>query len=209
MTARSSVLQATTLQQLKTLRHDFIESFPTIKNTELLKDHLKDGVIFSGSTPKGELLKLIIDNSEQKFDRIIFVDDRLYNLESVEASFVGSPIRLQSYRYGAADSFVKRFDPLIADVQYSLFKEAHVLIAEDEAQQLRNSAVALAQKGFDFFLLQQGPLVQPLGACEKTNENLAKVVVLCSYLYDQEQFAEKVYEIYRDSFTGSLYYGQW
>lgn len=134
LTARSSVLQSVTLRQLQVLKHNFSKSFPMIKNTELLKNYLKDGVIFSGSTPKGELLKLIIENSEQKFTRIIFVDDKAYNLDSVEKSFAQSSIELKSYRYGAADIFIKNFEAVIADTIYGVLKVNGILISDDEAR---------------------------------------------------------------------------
>lgn len=134
LTARNPKLQQVTLKQLQVLKHDFASSFPKLKRSGFLKGHLKGGVIFSGATPKGELLKKIIDNSEQKFARIIFIDDKAYNLESVEKSFAQSAIELKSYRYGAADSFLKNFDSAIADTVYGVFKINGILISDETAR---------------------------------------------------------------------------
>lgn len=134
LTARNPQLQSITLKQLKILKHDFAKSFPKLKKIGMLKKHLKGGVIFSGATPKGELLKKIVDNAERKFTRIIFVDDKAYNLESVEKSLAQSSIELKSYRYGAADPFLKSFDPVIADTIYTVFKVNGVLISDEAAR---------------------------------------------------------------------------
>lgn len=174
LTARAASLQEVTLKQLQVLHHDFNQDFPVIKNTDLLKDHLNEGVIFSGSVPKGELLKLIIDNSEQKFNRIIFIDDRLYNLESVEKSFAQSPIRLQSYRYAAADPIVQSFNPVIADILYSIFKYERVLLTDSEAGGLVGSIEAIAQKSFDVFMNVHAPFVEPIGSCEEVRSMVVR-----------------------------------
>ncbi len=134
LTARNSKLQDITIKQLQILGHDFAASFPKLRKADLMKNHLKGGVIFSGSTPKGELLKKIIDNGQKKFTRVIFIDDKAYNLESVEKSFTGSSIELKSYRYAAADPFLKNFDPAVADVVYSIFKINGVLVTDEAAR---------------------------------------------------------------------------
>lgn len=134
LTARNPKLQDITLKQLQILKHDFSENFPKLTQSGLMKDRLKDGVIFSGTTPKGELLKKIIDKSVHKFSRVIFFDDKAYNLESVEKSFAQSSIQLKGYRYGAADAFVKNFDPAVADTVYSVFKINGVLISDEAAK---------------------------------------------------------------------------
>lgn len=134
LTARNAKLKEITIKQLQALKHDFAKSFPKLKKMGVIKEHLKQGVIFANSTPKGELLKKIVDQSEQKYKRIIFVDDKLYNLESVEKSMDDQSIELISYRYAAADSFVNGFDPVLADVVYTIFKINGTLISDEAAR---------------------------------------------------------------------------
>lgn len=205
LTARAAVLKDVTRAQLKILNHSFAQSFPEQKDPAVLADYLNDGIIFSGATPKGELLKKIIDNSKTKFTKIIFIDDKLYNLESVEKSFEQSNIILESYRYGAADSVVNAFNPQVADIEYSIFKDQHQLISDQEALSLVGSPQRMVNTAFDFLLMKQGPLATPQDGCEEVQELLFR----CRYMHDHVQPMSVDYEVKRDEFTQGYYFGSW
>jgi FMN phosphatase YigB (HAD superfamily) len=205
LTARSAVLKDVTKKQLQILNHSFADSFPKQKDPELLKEYLDQGIIFSGSTPKGELLKQIIENSDIKFTKIIFIDDKLYNLESVEKSFEHSNIILQSYRYGAADTFVNSFNPQVADIEYSIFKEQHEIISDEEATSLVGHPQSIVDTNFEVFLTRQGPVMKSNGGCEEVKN----LLFLCHYLYDNEMPFSFELELKQDAHTQGYFFGKW
>ena len=203
LTARSSILKNVTAQQVKTLKHNFSKNFPTQNNLAKIDKHLYEGIIFSGDVPKGELLKTIVENSPNKFDHIVFVDDKLYNLESIEKSFTNSKVKLESFRYGAADEFVKSFDPVVADLQYSFMQESNELVVERELQG-KSSALDLAGLRLEFYLKSKGPLAKPFNGCDQ--EELLKIT--CAYLYDGTEAAVS-FNFSKDPHTGGLFFGTW
>ena len=205
LTARAAQLKDITKTQIKILNHSFAESFPAQKDQNILEGYLDDGIIFSGSTPKGELLKKIIENSTTQITHIIFIDDKLYNLESVEKSFAESNIILESYRYGAADAVVNTFNPQVADIEYSIFKDQRQIIADEEAAQLVGQPQKIVDTSFDLYLSNPGPQVQPNGGCEE----IKTLFFRCQYLYDNEWLGSLEYEVKADAFTQSYFFRKW
>ncbi len=205
LTARAAQLKEITKTQIKILNHSFAESFPAQKDQKVLQEYLDDGIIFSGSTPKGELLKKIIENSTTEITHIIFIDDKLYNLESVEKSFAESNIILESYRYGAADVVVNSFNPQVADIEYSIFKDQRQIISDEEAAQLVGQPRKIVDTSFDLYLSNQGPQVQPNGGCEE----IKTLFFRCQYLYDNEWPGSLEYEVKADAFTQGYFFGKW
>lgn len=203
LTARSAILKDVTAKQVETLKHNFSKNFPVQNDLTKIEKHLHQGIIFSGDVPKGELLKTIVENSPNEFDHIVFVDDKLYNLESIEESFANNPIKLESFRYGAADMFVNNFNPIIADLQYSFIQESRELVTEDELVS-RSSVLDLADLRFDFYLNAQGPLIKATSECVQIKE----LSVTCSYLYDGKD-ASVEFSFSTDMHTGGLFFGTW
>lgn len=206
LTARGPAIQDVTIQQVRTLNHNFAQSFPEQKDLTVLNGYLREGIIFSGSTPKGELLKTILENSVHKPTKVIFVDDRGYNLDSVEASLKDYPVELISYRYGGADSFVKSFDPIVADLVYSFFIESQQIISDQEARMLTGNLVDITQYRYELYLQEQGPLAQDLPAACELNE--VQLQSSCDYLFDGLE-TNVTFEYVIDDFTHSIYFGNW
>jgi FMN phosphatase YigB (HAD superfamily) len=203
LTARSAILKDVTAKQVETLKHNFSKKFPLQKDLTKIEKHLHQGIIFSGDVPKGELLKTIVENSPNEFDHIVFVDDKLYNLESIEKSFTNNPIKLESFRYSAADVFVNNFNPVIADLQYSFILESKHLVTQDELAS-RSSVLDLAGLRLDFYLNTKGPLVKATNDCMQVKE----LSVICSYLYDGTA-ASVEFSFSADAHTGGLFFGTW
>ncbi len=162
LTARAPVLKEVTFKQLESVNLFFNKSFPEQNNLSLIRDYFYKGLIFSGSTPKGEILKTILQNSVYKYKKIIFIDDRKYNLDSIESSLKDEPVVLLTYRYGAADNFVQSFNPELADLIYSFFLETKTLMSDSTAAVIQNSLDQIANLRFEFFLSQSGPLVEKI-----------------------------------------------
>lgn len=203
LTARSAILKDVTSKQVETLKHNFSKSFPLQNDLTKIEKHLHQGIIFSGDVPKGQLLKTIVENSPNEFDHIVFVDDKLYNLESIEKSFTNNPIKLESFRYGAADVFVNNFNPVVADLQYSFVKESQELVSENFLA-AKPTVLDLAGVRFDFYLQKQGPLVKASGDCGLVNE----LKVTCAYLYDGSK-ASVEFNFSADAHTGGVFFGSW
>ncbi len=123
LTARSLGMAGITQQQLAKNGMDFEWSFPRLRPgaEASLRPHLFRGILFSGDVPKGELLKRVVEGHGHRPKRIVFVDDRQYNLDSIEKSFAGGPIEILGLRYGGADAKVKGFDPLKAKREWAAF----------------------------------------------------------------------------------------
>jgi FMN phosphatase YigB (HAD superfamily) len=209
LTARSGTLKKITSKQIRILNHDFLRSFPLQKDDQLLHEHLYQGIIFSGDVPKGELLNTIIENSITPPKKIIFIDDKKYNLDSVESSLANSPIILESRRYGAADSELASFNPVIADLIYSFFKEFHVVLPVDEAIDLHGDLTSIVDLRFDYYLQEQGPLVKAIDGCKLMAKNVTtNYLYTCNYLYDGSP-ASIDFEFTQENKSKSIYFGKW
>lgn len=212
LTARPRFATDITIKQLKTLNHDFAKSFPAQKDPSALKEFLTDGVIFSGETPKGELLKLIVENSVQKPTKIVFIDDKRYNLESVEKSLVGSGIKIESRRYGGADAVVASYDRAIADLEYSFFVDANSLISDDMARELNGDYRAITRERFTRFL--DDPWYNH-GDCEEALDSRTELTrkFRCYYMadsaYDDQMPMQVDFDYSFDSARGSISFGNW
>lgn len=204
LTARAESLKNTTISQLTVVNHSFAKNFPMQIDNKKLEKFLKDGVVFSGGVPKGELLKTIIENSQVKPKKIVFIDDKLYNLESVEKSMAEVGINLTSYRYGAADKFVTGFDPVLADIKYSFFKETRRVLSDDElalaAQNIRN----LLKIRFELYLWNYDFPISGAKNCEE----ILSMNYRCYYFYGRN-ITSVDFSFARDSFTNGVYFGGW
>lgn len=203
LTARPSSLRERTLQQLGILRHNFAKSFPAQKDPALLKPFLQEGVIFSGDTPKGELLDLILQNSKSQPKRIIFIDDKLYNLESIEKSMADNDLELISYRYGGADDYVSGYNPVVADIIYSFLVESGSVLTNVEAESLVDDMSAMTNKRFELYLNRHDP---EGGLWAGTCNSSAARTFTCNYSYDGEQY-QKVFKYNVSEERGSIYFG--
>lgn len=209
LTARSAELRPITLMQLQVVHHDFEKNFPKLKDESLFKDVLEKGVIFATGRAKGELLKSIVENSIKRPKRIVFIDDKLYNLESVEKSFKESNIILDSYRYGAADGIVAGFDPKLADVEYSFLKELKLLISDSEATKISNDSTKIIDLRFEKILTRQGSSVNRTGKCEELIEVARAHQFRCPYIFDRTLSLWAYFDLKQDSYTQGFYFGDW
>ena len=120
LTARKNEIRPQTLVQLSQAGFGF-------------KD---DEVLFSGPTQKGILLKQMIAASSQKPTKIIFFDDKRYNLDSVEKELQTMNIKFVGYRYGFLDAEVAGFRPDLANVEWVEFKRTGHIPTNAEAANL-------------------------------------------------------------------------
>jgi phosphoglycolate phosphatase-like HAD superfamily hydrolase len=90
-----------------------------------------NGVLFVGpGNDKGESLIHFLKANGIEAKRVVFVDDKARNTDSVERACTKAGVDCVNFRYGAADRRVEKFDPRIAEVQGQLFGK---ILSDDEA----------------------------------------------------------------------------
>lgn len=90
-----------------------------------------NGVLFVGpGNDKGESLVHFLKSNGVQAERIVFVDDKSRNTDSVERACTKAGLDCINFRYGAADRRVKKFDPKIAEVQGQLYGK---ILSDEEA----------------------------------------------------------------------------
>jgi hypothetical protein len=105
LTARSLALAETTHRQLQGLGINFLyeDNYHVAHPDFDIKDH----IIFTAGSPKGLVLKRILLQHPELLDkRIVFIDDSLHNLESVDNDLKNLGVRYDLYHY---DESSKRY----------------------------------------------------------------------------------------------------
>ena len=83
----------------------------------------KRGILFGGNNDKGEALLSLLDMMNYYPDTIIFVDDKMKYLLSVEKALQNHTIRFIGIRYSGCDERVKNFDPTKCNAQWQALKQ--------------------------------------------------------------------------------------
>ena len=96
------------------------------------------GVFFADTDLKGDYLKRILENSNasEKPKKIIFIDDKLNQVESVDSVLNAFKIDHEGYWYCATDEKAKKFNPLIANIQlyYLWISKGKDILSDEEAE---------------------------------------------------------------------------
>jgi hypothetical protein len=125
LTARSLELAHRTLEQLQHMGIFFTRTDPyecpiTYGNTK--PGLYIDGIIFSGNYDKGEMLVHWFKQSNYRPIKVIFIDDKLKNLHSVEKALHDRNYPFIGIRYGYSDDRVHNFSlESIAEEQTQFF----------------------------------------------------------------------------------------
>jgi len=112
------------------------------------------GIFFANREPKGEYLKALFANTSATSalpKKIVFIDDKLSQVESVAAVLKDFNIDHECYWYYATDKKASRFDPLIANIQlYHLWlSDGREIISDREAEIL---AQQYPERGANYYL---------------------------------------------------------
>lgn len=93
------------------------------------------GVFFSDTEPKGEYLLKLFKNASQLPEKVIFIDDKQSQVESVAKALRKLGIKSECYWYTATDAKASKFDPLIANIQlyYFWLSDGKRVISDEEA----------------------------------------------------------------------------
>lgn len=115
-----------TIEQLNSVNVDFnnksLENvYPYLSgDSEYFK-----GVFFANIDPKGDYLLHVFANATQYPEKIIFIDDKLSQVESVDNALSKLRVTHECYSYYAIDEKGKSFNPLIANIQLYYFYQSN------------------------------------------------------------------------------------
>jgi hypothetical protein len=120
LTARPPQIADATERQLDSLSIDLSKRSIHATSLELERNYSSylKGILYSGPfRDKGKTLVHFFQVIGFKPSRIIFVDDKQTNVESLEEAFKPLGTKYYGFRYGAADAVVKNYDRKTADIQ--------------------------------------------------------------------------------------------
>ncbi len=127
LTARSLELAHRTIEQLHHIGIYFTKTDPyecPIKYGDKKPGLYIDGIIFSGNYDKGEMLVNWFKQIKYRPKKVIFIDDKLKNLRSVEKALHNRDYPFIGIRYGYADDQIRNFSlESIADEQKQFFEK--------------------------------------------------------------------------------------
>lgn len=126
------------IQQLKELMIDFqfafpshfYLKFPTLRGAPVFKQ----GILCSSQTSKGEALLAFLDAIKWLPKKILFIDDKLNFLLSVESAAEKRQIDFQGFHYLAAKSYPGKLNEELAKFQFRYLAEQGEWLSDEEAQ---------------------------------------------------------------------------
>lgn len=136
------------IQQLHALGIDFSSAFPnhpytalktTIKGPNPL---FKQGVLATDNVPKGTVLKTFLDIIRWKPTKVVFIDNSLANLKTVETALGELKIDFIGFHYTAANTYPCQVDLKLAEIQFRHLAEFGEWLRDSEAMQFEPAAVA-------------------------------------------------------------------
>lgn len=130
LTARPTAWSEGTIRQVQSLGVDFRITSPALENAIPGAGTSQNGVIFlAKGANKGEALLAFLKHTPKK---ILFIDDKLSNVQSVETALNKTQIEHLTVRYGAADARVAAFDPAVAMCEWQAFEERGEFLSDAE-----------------------------------------------------------------------------
>lgn len=134
------------IQQLKQSGYNFAKSWPTVKDTSLDKFGVNNlesaskgvvfsqGVIFTNKSAKGASLQAFLQYIHSKPRKIIFIDDRKVNIESVEAMAKKNGIEFVGIEYTASkDKKIAPLNQKRARLQLLVLEKEQRWLSDEEA----------------------------------------------------------------------------
>lgn len=91
------------------------------------------GVIFSSWQPKGPVLKEFLQNYKHRPAKVVFIDDDLESLKSVEASMKEMKIPFVGFHYRHCEKKARPFDILTANIQLEHLMKKGVPLSDKAA----------------------------------------------------------------------------
>lgn len=131
------------LNQLNALGISFHDAFPDcfpfiIEACQGQKNPavFKNGILFSGNYPKGEVLKAFLDKVDFVPSKVVFVDDHMDFIQTVESACAKDHILSVSFHYTEAINTSKGFDKELAQFQWDYLVKYEKWLSDEEARDL-------------------------------------------------------------------------
>ena len=128
LSTRSLFVAERTFEQLENIDIQFL--IPCISQDSLVLPmpypcFYKHSILFAGNNDKGEALLCFFRLMNYHPKKVIFIDDKLKYLMSVEKALESHNIEFVGIRYSGCDERVERFNPLNADKQWRKLRYKH------------------------------------------------------------------------------------
>ncbi|MBN2479632.1 MAG: DUF2608 domain-containing protein [Parachlamydiales bacterium] len=125
LTTRDIDFAFSALNHLDSIGIDFTKKTFLMKNLLISENILyRKGILFCSGSDKGKALEKLLNKVDFHPKSIIFVDDKLKNVQQVEKFCTKNKIEYFGFRYGYLDQKVKDFDKKIADTQWHTFRNS-------------------------------------------------------------------------------------
>lgn len=98
--------------------------------------HYRNGIFYSDHMEKGDFLKQLLQDSGHLPKNVVFVDDKLDSLKSVEAALNELNIPFQGFWYTRTKENYKNFSPMVAHVQLDVLIKEGKIVSDHEAQMI-------------------------------------------------------------------------
>jgi hypothetical protein len=109
------------------------------------------GIIFVDiGKDKGVCLKRFFEMTGKRPSKIIFFDDRMKNVKSLETFCKAEGIDFVGIRYGGADGAIEQFEPMVSDVQLFCLRNFDEVISDDRARSMIHFFDRVLKDGGDF-----------------------------------------------------------
>ncbi len=125
-----------TQEQLHHVGIDFKNTMIPEELQSLEAAYFCDGIIFAQHIKKGDLLKHLFKDLKYIPSLIIFVDDKLDQVQSVEAAVKEAGIPFIGFWYRRSESDRKNFNPTVANIQLEFLLLQEEIINDDAALEL-------------------------------------------------------------------------
>lgn len=124
LTARSLKMVDITLKQLE--KNGLVFKVPELSSQDLIMKFnypctYKEGVLFCGNNDKGKILLFFLDNINYIPEHIIFVDDKIKNIKSVEKASISRGLKFTGFLYTGCEKFVKSFNKDLVNKELEKF----------------------------------------------------------------------------------------
>jgi hypothetical protein len=133
LTAREPIEIAHTEKQLLSVNVDLSHSHFHTNSCSLPLPYpsvYDKGIVYCGENTKDAGLVAFFQKMKYSPQRVVFIDDRLEQLQRVENALQGMGIEFIGIRFSGADARVEAFDPAVADLQWSLLP---TILSDEEA----------------------------------------------------------------------------
>lgn len=91
------------------------------------------GIIFTDHQNKGPFLKEFLSSMDFCPKKVVFIDDNLIQMKSVEDTLALMGIPFVGFRYGRLDKIHRSFDPLLVNIQLEALIKDDLVLSDEEA----------------------------------------------------------------------------